>query len=234
MTTSFGTRDAKSPGRGPFRPPPPDVLRQLEPIRRHGSRETPAPTAIFYDLDLSGVDLGGENLAGGTFIDANLSGARLDGANIRRSMAGGIVLRGASCCGTDFFKTELTEADFTAVLGRGIYFAKAILHDARLDDGDFWHGDFNEASCHGASFVGADLSLCDFRNASLVAADLRGVQFGWTDLTGAFLDSNTRLAGAKNIEHGVTATMIRFEGEAIVGDSAMNLLVQLALQPTDP
>ena len=184
-------------------------------------------------MDLSGIDLGAEYLAGGTFIDANLTGARLDGANLRRSLAGGIVLRGASCCGTDFYKAELTEADFTDVLGHGIYFGKAVLHDACLDQGDFWHGDFNEASCHGASFVGADLSLCDFRNASLAGADLRGVQLGWTNLTGAFFDSETRLAGAINVEHGVTATMIRFECEEIVGDNAKDLLVALARQPVD-
>lgn len=111
--------------------------------------------------------------------------------------------------------------------------AKAGLYEARLDHGLFWHGDFSNAFCDKASFVGADLSLCNFRHAAIKGADLRGVQFGWTDLTGVSLDSSTRLAGAKGIEHAVSAGMVRFEGEKIEGDAAKELLIWLASQPDD-
>jgi uncharacterized protein YjbI with pentapeptide repeats len=220
--------DDRFPGRGPFSVPPPEILRQLEPTRERVD-DRPRPTVNFYEMDLTGIDLGGEYLAEGTFIDANFTGARLDGACLRRSMAGGILLRGASCCGTDFFKAILHEADFTGVLGHGIHFARAELHNARLDRGDFWRGDFNDSYCSGASFISANLSLCDLRNASLTGADLRRAQFGWTDLTGASLDSETRLAGANGIEY-VSAGMIRFEGEDIEGDAAKELLIRLASQ----
>ena len=137
------------------------------------------------------------------------------------------MLRQASCCGTDFYKAGLQGADFVDVLGHGIYLAKADASDARFDRGSFWHGQFREASCSRASFVGANLSLCDFRNASLEGADLRNTTLGWTDFTGAFLDSQTRLGGAKGVEDYVTATMLRFEDEEIMGDGAIDLLVAL-------
>lgn len=181
----------------------------------------------FYETDLSGLDLGGEWMADGLFIDANLAHARLDGAVLRAATAGGIILRHASCCGTDFFKAELEGADFTEVLGHGIHLAKTQLYEALLDGGRFWHGDFSNASCRLASFVGADLSLCNFQSANLKGADMREVQFGWTDLSGASLDTNTRLAGAKGVQ-GVIASMIHFEGEAIEGDAAKDLLAKLA------
>ncbi len=188
----------------------------------------PRETVAFDQADLSGLDLGGEWMADGLFYEANLSQSRLDGASLRSALAGEIVLRRASCCGTDFYKAGLQEADFIEVLGHGIYFGKADAADARFDGGSLWHGDFSEASLSGASFVGADLSQCVFRNASLEGADLRRTALGWADLTGAFLDSQTRMAGAKGVEGYVTATMIRFEDEEIVGDGAIDFLVALA------
>lgn len=206
------------------------MLRQLEGTRGKKVLEE-EDTVAFTQLDLSGVDLGGEYLADGVFFETNLSRARLDGAVVRRAFAGGIILRDASCCGTDFYKAELEGADFTGVLAHGIHLARAHLTKARFDHGNFWHGDFSDALCNQASFVGADLSLCNFRDASLDGCDLRGAQFGWADLTGAFLDSETLLAGAQAVEH--TATMIRFEGEVIEGEAATTLLASLARQSTD-
>jgi uncharacterized protein YjbI with pentapeptide repeats len=222
---SSGIHKPQFPGRGPFLAPAPEVLRQLEATRGKEVLEE-ADAVAFPQMDLARIDLGGEYLADGMLYETNLSGARLDGAVVRRAFAGGIILSDASCCGTDFYKTELEGADFTGVLGHGIHFARAHLTEARFDRGDFWHGDFSDAFCRRASFVGADLSLCDFRNASLIGADLSGAQFGWADLTGAFLDSETRLVGAHAVEH--TATMVRFEGEVIEGDAARELLTKLA------
>ena len=51
------------------------------------------------------------------------------------------------------------------------------------------------------------------------------------DLTGVSLDSSTRLAGAKGIEHAVSAGMVHFEGETIEGNAAKELLIRLASQP---
>lgn len=215
------------PGRGPFRAPPPEILRQLERTRLQ-SGGGQSETVVFDQADLSGLDLGGEWMADGIFYEANLSHARLDGAILRSAMAGGIVLRQASCCGTDFYKAGLQEADFGDVLGHGIYLGKADASGARFDGGSFWHGHFKEAACSRASFVGANLSQCDFRNASLDGADLRTAALGWADFSGAYLDSQTRLAGAKGVEDYVTATMIRFEDEEIVGNGARDLLLSLA------
>jgi uncharacterized protein YjbI with pentapeptide repeats len=67
-----------------------------------------------------------------------------------------------------------------------------------------------------------------FANASLEGADLRTAALGWADFSGAYLDSQTRLAGAQGVEDYVTATMIRFEDDEIVGDGARELLVSLA------
>lgn len=58
-------------------------------------------------------------------------------------------------------------------------------------------------------------------------------QFGWADLTGAFLNSETRLAGAKSIDYAVRADMIRWEGEQIEGDAAKELLISLAKRPDE-
>lgn len=229
---SSGIHKSQLPGRGPFLPPPPEVLRQLEVTRGREILEED-DAVVFPQMNLSQIDLGGEYLADGMLYETNLSGARLDGAVVRRAFAGGVILRDASCCGTDFYKSELEGADFTGVLGHGIHFARANLVDARFDHGDFWHGDFGDAFCDRASFVGADLSLCNFRDASLTGADLRGARFGWADLTGAFLDSETRLAGAQSVAHAVSPDMIRYEGEKIEGAAARELLIQLANQPDE-
>jgi uncharacterized protein YjbI with pentapeptide repeats len=225
LAVSSGTPESQFPGRGPFMAPPPEVLRQLE-VARTKDVLAESDAIAFPQMDLAGIDLGGEYLADGILYETNLSGARLDGAVARRAFAGGVVLRNASCCGTDFYKAELQGADFTGVLGHGIHLARADLTEARFDDGDFWHGDFSDAFCNRASFVGADLSLCNFRDASLSGADLSHAQFGWADLTGAFLDSETRLDGAVGVEH--TATLIRFEGEVIEGPPVKALLAKLA------
>ncbi len=222
--------DNRLPGRGPFLAPPPEVLRRLEMTREKMILEE-EDTVGFPLMDLSGVDLGGEYLADGMLFQTDLFGARLDGAVVRGAFAGGVILREASCCGTDFYKAELEGADFTGALAHGIHFSKAHLTNARFDHGDFWHGDFSDSYCSGASFVGANLSLCNFRDASLDGCDLSGAQFGWADLTGVSLDSNTRLARAKGIEHAVSAGMVRFEGEKFEGDAAKELLIRLASQP---
>lgn len=184
----------------------------------------------FAQMDLSGVDLAGEFLGDGTLYETNLSGARLDGASLRRAGASGMMLRGASCCGTDFFKAALESANVTDALAHFAYFCRADVSGARFDGTSLFHASFAGATCLRTSFVGVNLQGADLSEALLSAADLRQAQLWGADLEGISLSADTRLTGARGLE-GVSARLVRFEGEEVVGDAAVELLVKLANQP---
>lgn len=228
---SSGTRKELSPWRGPFRTPPPEVMSQLERAREKDELDK-SDVIYLAQMDLSGVDLAGEFLGDGTLYETNLAGARLDGASLRRAMAGGLILRGASCCGTDFYKTELEAAEATEALGHFAYFCRADVSEARFDQASLFHASFAGATCLTASFVGADLRGADLSEATLSGADLRHAQLWGANLEGILLSADTRLTGAIGLE-GVSTRLVRFEGEKVAGDAAKDLLVKLAQQPSE-
>ncbi|MCB2224430.1 MAG: pentapeptide repeat-containing protein, partial [Actinobacteria bacterium] len=114
----------------------------------------------FSGRDLTGVDLTGTEIGSASFAGADLAGARL----------------------------WLVTSD----PGETPSFADADLTDAELQRAEM--GDISGAAVDGASFADADITRADgvdFSNAVMFEAriaDLTGVMFGDTDLTGARLD----------------------------------------------
>ena len=228
---SSGTRKDQPSWRGPFRSPPPEVMSQVERTREKDELDED-DVVYLAQMDLPGVDLAGEFLGDGTLYETNLAGARLDGASLRRAMAGGLVLRGGSCCGTDFYKAALEAADLSEALGHFAYFCRADVSGARFDQASLFHASFAGATCSRTSFVGADLRGADLSEATLSAADLQDAQLWGANLEGISLSADTRLAGAVGVEE-VNTHLVRFEGEQFTGDAARDLLVKLAQQPRD-
>jgi len=229
---SSGIHKELPPWRGPFRNPPPDVMSQLE--RTRGKDELDESDVVYLaQMDLSQVDLAGEFLGDGTLYETNLTGARLDGASLRRAMAGGLILRGASYCGTDFYKAALEAAEATEALGHFAYFCRADVSGARFDRASLFHASFAGATCLRTGFVGVDLRAADLSDALLSGADLSLAQLWGANLEGISLSADTRLTGAIGLE-SVNTRRVRFEGETVTGDAAKALLVKLADQAMEP
>lgn len=223
---SSGTPKDPPSWRGPFREPPPEIVSQLDRSRDKDVLEE--EDVVYFDqMDLSRLDLAGEYLGSGFLYEANLSGARLDGASLRRAAAAGVILRGASCCGTDFFKAGLESADLSDAMANFAYFRRADVTDARFDGSSLFHASFAGATCLRSSFIGARLQGADFRDAMLTAANLEQAELWGANLDGSSLSADTRLAGARGIE-GVNVDHVRYEGEDLRGGEARELLAKLA------
>jgi Pentapeptide repeats (8 copies) len=104
-------------------------------------------------LDLRGIDLRDEDLAGARLPRADLSGARLVGVNLAQADLRRCVLHGAN----------LTRADL-----RG-----ADLRGARLKDADLSQADLSEANLEGAQVRGAVLRQTGLRRTWVRGVDLQ-------------------------------------------------------------
>lgn len=162
--------------------------------------------------DLSGRDLGNENLAGRDLRGADLSGANLHdanlaGADLRGARLSGAVLRGAQLgealigsadlTGADLGDASLADADLGESRLKGANLGGAALTDAKLAGSDLRGARLNGADLRAADLRGADLSGAGLQranlrearlvNATLNSADVRGASFRAADLTGATL-----------------------------------------------
>ncbi len=175
--------------------------------------------------DLSGRDLGNENLSGRDLRGADLSGANLHDANLaeadlRGARLSGAVLRGANLAEADVSSADLTGADLgdanlaDANLGqsrlKGANLAGAILTDATLAGSDLRGARLSGADLRAADLTGADLSgaslhRANLRDACLVeaqlqSADLRSASFRAANLTGATLPNGQRYQQPADLE----------------------------------
>jgi secreted effector protein PipB2 len=121
-----------------YKPPPPEVVRQLEQNRRW--METflkEGKEALLAFVDYEGLDLSKAILHGATLQESNFSRCCLDDADLGSALANGLRLEGASLARTNFIKADLVEADFSNASGPEADFTKAILNKARFDGGSF-------------------------------------------------------------------------------------------------
>ncbi len=93
--------------------------------------------AVECKTDLTGINLRGANLAGGSFDDAHMPkaclwGANLTDANFTQSHLEGSDFRASTLLNTCFAKAECGDSNF-----EGAYFARTILIDADLHDCSF-------------------------------------------------------------------------------------------------
>ncbi|AOS84725.1 hypothetical protein BIU88_11625 [Chlorobaculum limnaeum] len=171
------------------------------------------------EIDLTNADLKGADLKGADLKGADLKGADLKGAN----------LKGADL-GANLVSAILLEADLTNANLQG-----AELWWISLTTATNWAGIVKLAF---GDLRGADLKGADLKGTNLKGADLKGAGLLYTTLTGAVIDSKTKLRRAKGITRGVngiysqgtkTAALMNMtpEGDSMQGASVEAVLDNL-------
>lgn len=133
-------------------------LRQLKSIASLNLTALSARKAVFYGLDMEGVQL---------------QGARLEGADLRSTRLRGADLRGARLTGARLDGADLREARLGPLL----------IGPERL-----LPADLGGASLRGADLSGADLSRAALTGADLSRARLHGAQMQQADMANAVLN----------------------------------------------
>ena len=142
---------------------PDEVRAAVEPMRRPG-----VPEDL---LDLRGIDLEGECLAGAQLDRADLSGAVLIGCDLQLAELAGAKLAGA----------QLGEANLR----------RASLARAELIDADLRHADLTEAMLEHANLTRAKLEGATLRRTHVGGAVWQGVDMRYVDLSVALSKAST-------------------------------------------
>lgn len=123
----------------------------------------------FKDCDLSGAELGGQELVDCRFVGCNLSNARLGGATLN-----GVAFAGCKLLGVDFAACNrlLLRLEFS---------------DCKLDYAGFRHLDLRRARFERCGLVDADFSEANLAGVKLADCDLAGARFSRTNLERADL-----------------------------------------------
>jgi uncharacterized protein YjbI with pentapeptide repeats len=154
-------------------------------------------TASYQAHDLSGVDLGGNNLVRGDFSGQNLTnakfvGADLTGANLREANLSIALLWGATLTDADFAGADVRGA----YLDNRLYFAQGngltlaqLYSTASYQAQDLSGIRLTYHNLAGANFVGQNLIDVDFTEANLREADftaavIRAAKFGTSPFNG--------------------------------------------------
>jgi len=123
--------------------------------------------AVFKDMDLSGINLKGEDLRDADFRHTNLEAAVFTNTDLRAARFDNSILyratfHGANLRETRFLMCNLERADLSEVGAIGANFNESNMRDACL-----YGGDFRSASFRHVDFRGADMRETDFRGADL-------------------------------------------------------------------
>ena len=170
-------------------------------------------TASYQARNLTGIGLGGVNLAAANFAShnltyANFSGATLTGANFNHTSAAGIVLASADLANASFDHANLANS----------YFDGAILHNADFSGAFLAGAHMGQTSLAGVNLSAAVVRDADLRATGITAAqlystasyqarDLRGVKLN-SDFTGGdfagqdFAGANLKNATLANADLG--------------------------------
>jgi uncharacterized protein YjbI with pentapeptide repeats len=129
-------------------------LRTLESVSGYNLTALSGKAAIFYGLDMEGVQLQGAHLEGADLRNCNLKradlrgaklvGAKLSGSDLREAQMGPLLLGADRVLPTDMTRAELKNADLTA----------ADLRHAVLIDADVSRANFTGALLRQADFSG--------------------------------------------------------------------------------
>jgi uncharacterized protein YjbI with pentapeptide repeats len=136
---------------------------------------------------LSGMNLWGLKLAGGTAVGANLWGAQLEGADMHGANLASANFERAGLHGADLRKAKAAEANFWGADLAGVQADHADLRgcdlrSADLAGADLTRTDLSGADLRGANLVRAKLVGADLDGANLQGVEVAGADFRWADL----------------------------------------------------
>ncbi len=207
---------------------PEEIKERLESSRRWRETDGKQGARLYLAFEqLDHLDFENAMMFESTLQEASMVGARLDGTDLGRSLANGLCLDDSKCIGAHFDKAELVEASFTRAVARLATFRKSNLTHARFDEADLREADFERAKCNEASFRDADLRGVRMTGALLMGADFTRALMSGIDLSGAVLDSTTRLAPWDGID-GIVAEYLHIDGRVIRDSEVRTGLAALA------
>ena len=135
-------------------------LRGLKSVRGFNLTALSAKKAVFYGLDMEGVQLQGAHLEGADLRACRLKGADLRGARLAGARLNGADLREAHLGPLLIGEDRLLPADLTG----------AVLRGADLSGADLKHARLMQADLRRANLLGAATRLADFTLARLEGA----------------------------------------------------------------
>jgi uncharacterized protein YjbI with pentapeptide repeats len=135
-------------------------LRALETIRGYNLTALSAKGAVFYNLDMEGVQLQGAHLEGADLRNCNLrradlrgaklAGAKLSGSDLREAQMGPLLLGADRILACDLRNAELKGADLTAADVRNALFIEADVSRANFTGALLRQANFTGVIRHGA------------------------------------------------------------------------------------
>ena len=136
---------------------------------------------------LSGYDMAGDNINGGTIYAANMQGTDLNGANLNDANMSYTDLQGAALAGVNFNNADLEGVDMqNASTIDGSNFNGANLEYADMQNSNAIGDNFRGANLQFADLQNADLSGDNFQNADLAYADLEGADTSGANFGGTY------------------------------------------------
>ncbi len=130
-------------------------LRNLKSIRGYNLTALSARSAVFYALDMEGVQLQGAHLEGADLRGCNLRRADLRGARLTGAKLSGADLRDAHLGPLLIAADRLLACDLTGAQLKGTDFARADLRQALLVGADLTRANFSGAQTRGADLANA-------------------------------------------------------------------------------
>lgn len=182
------------------------------------SRSTRLERADLTGATGVGSDFSGASIAGGRINGLDLTGAKLDNLSLAGTEAVELIAPRATSdakaedSGGNFYHANLTGADFSNTIFRGVSVERARLDGASLKDAQW------EMYGNGANFRGADLTrakmgassldFADLTDAKLTDASFLGpvgmdVQLGWTWLCRTAMPPGSLLDGSRDCRAAV-------------------------------
>jgi uncharacterized protein YjbI with pentapeptide repeats len=164
-------------------------------------------TASYLARDLSGIDLGGNNLTGGNFSQQNLTGASFLGANLASADFSSAnltqvnlrsaTLTSANLSGVDAPGADFSDANLSSAVLSGANLSQAILARTSFSSASLTGANLASAVVRGANFTRSvegvgGISLAQlYSTATYLERDLSGINFTRNDLTGADFAGHT-------------------------------------------
>ncbi|WZO99903.1 pentapeptide repeat-containing protein [Isosphaeraceae bacterium EP7] len=172
----------------------------VKPLNWNGEKATPQELGEVKGADLGGSNIRYGNVFGAFLVNAYLKEVKAEGCDMRESDLRRADLREARLVGVNFRSADLRGADLRWADLTGARLKEAKLEGATLNSADLTNAclddarlassneqgikptSLREANLHGASLVNADLRGVDLRGANLADAILTGVNFKGANL----------------------------------------------------
>ena len=154
-------------------------------------------------IDLSGIELLGQNLKGISFQRADLSKAIFSGSDLTGSNFGNAVLEGVDLTGTNLSNAELPSANLSKCTLDNATLRNSVLKSANLKNSSMKEIDLSDADLENVDLTNCNLLKANLRNAVIIGADLRSAKLQNADLR------NTRMEGIGLNDAVLTKAILR-------------------------